>query len=38
MKVYFNPRCSKCRIAKEFLENNNIDFEIIEYLELNLVK
>lgn len=27
-----NPRCSKSREAKEILENEGIDFEIIDYL------
>ena len=38
MKVYFNPRCSKCRIARDFLENNNIKFELIEYLDSGINK
>ncbi len=32
MKIYYNSRCSKCRIAKSFLEDNNIKFKVIEYL------
>jgi len=28
--IYYNPACSKCRIAKEFLKDE--DIEIIEYL------
>ena len=38
MKVYFNPRCSKCRIARDFLENNNLKFELIEYLDSGINK
>jgi arsenate reductase (glutaredoxin) len=30
IKIYYNPACSKCRIAKEFLKDE--DLEIIEYL------
>ena len=26
--LYYNPRCSKCRIAKDFLEKNNIELKI----------
>ena len=32
LDLYFNPRCSKCRIAKVFLEKNGVSFRIIEYL------
>ena len=32
MKIYYNPKCSKCRIAKRFLEENGEEAEIIEYL------
>jgi arsenate reductase (glutaredoxin) len=30
MKIYYNPQCSKCRIAKETFKGENL--EIIEYL------
>ena len=30
--LYYNPRCSKCRIAKSFLEENRFRFKIIDYL------
>ena len=33
LKVYFNPRCSKCRIAKDFLDGNNKEYDLYEYLE-----
>ena len=33
LDLYFNPRCSKCRIAKSFLEKNGVGFRIIEYLD-----
>lgn len=32
MVIYYNPRCSKCREAKDLLEENNCDFEIRDYL------
>jgi arsenate reductase (glutaredoxin) len=32
MIIYYNPRCSKCREAKELLEENQCDFEIRDYL------
>jgi arsenate reductase (glutaredoxin) len=38
MKIYYNPKCSKCRIAKEFLIKNNIEFDIFEYLNKKLTK
>lgn len=31
-KYYHNPRCSKSRLGIDFLNENNIEFEIIEYL------
>jgi len=36
LKVYFNPRCSKCRIARDFLNNNKKDYDLYEYLEKGL--
>jgi arsenate reductase (glutaredoxin) len=33
LKVYFNPRCSKCRIARSFLNDNNKEYDLYEYLE-----
>jgi arsenate reductase len=30
--VYHNSRCSKSRCALEFLQEKNIDFDVIEYL------
>lgn len=32
VKVYHNPRCSKSRLALVFLEEKNIEFEVVEYL------
>ncbi|MBA3663186.1 MAG: arsenate reductase (glutaredoxin) [Bacteroidetes bacterium] len=34
MIIYYNPRCSKCREAKELLEDNKCDFEIRDYLSI----
>lgn len=31
-KVYHNPRCSKSRMALEFLDNQSKEYEIVEYL------
>lgn len=36
LKVYFNPKCSKCRIAKDFLDSENKDYELYEYLDRGL--
>lgn len=33
LKIYHNPRCSKSRQGLEILENSNLEFEIIKYLE-----
>lgn len=30
--VYHNPRCSKSRMAVNYLEAQNKDFEVVEYL------
>jgi arsenate reductase len=38
MKVYHNPRCSKSRCAVDWLKENNIDFEVVEYLKNPLSK
>ena len=32
-KIYYNPKCSKCRQTSSLLEENNIDANIIEYLD-----
>lgn len=37
-KIWHNPRCSKSRMAKDLLEEKNIDFEIIEYLKKDITK
>ncbi len=33
IKIYHNPRCSKSRQGVEILENAQVDFEIIKYLD-----
>lgn len=38
MKIYHNPRCSKSRCAVDWLKENSIDFEIVEYLKNPLSK
>lgn len=32
MKLYHNNRCSKSRCALDWLQENNFDFEVVEYL------
>lgn len=32
LKIYHNPRCSKSRATLQILENQNLDFEVVEYL------
>lgn len=32
MKLYHNPSCQKSREARKILHNENIEFEIVEYL------
>lgn len=38
LKVYHNPRCKKSRAGLEFLKNNQVDFEVLEYLKTGLTK
>ena len=38
MKIYFNPRCSKCRIADAYLVKNEIKAEKVLYLEKGITK
>jgi len=33
IKIYHNPRCSKSRLGVAYLENKNLDFEVIKYLD-----
>ena len=32
IQIYHNPRCSKSRLTKAILEEQGVDFEVIEYL------
>lgn len=32
LTIYHNPRCSKSRESVQFLEENNIDFQVVKYL------
>lgn len=36
IKIYHNPRCSKSRNGLQYLTDNNIEHEIVEYLKLDL--
>lgn len=36
IKIYHNPRCSKSREGLQILENSNIAYEIIKYLDNQL--
>lgn len=38
VQILYNPRCSKCREALSFLEGENCDIEIKEYLKETLTK
>lgn len=38
MKIYHNPRCSKSRQGLAILENSNLQFETIKYLETPISK
>ena len=33
IKIYHNPRCSKSRQGLEILNNSNVEFEIVKYLD-----
>lgn len=35
IKIYHNPRCTKSRQGIAFLEENEIKFEVVKYLENN---
>ncbi|MBT8244839.1 MAG: arsenate reductase (glutaredoxin) [Winogradskyella sp.] len=36
IQILHNPRCKKSREGLQFLEDNNVDFEIIKYLDNKL--
>lgn len=38
IKIYHNPRCSKSREGLQILENSNIAYEIIKYLDNQLTE
>jgi len=38
MKLWYNKNCSKSRGAKEILDENNIEYEIINYLDARITK
>ena len=40
MKIYHNPRCSKSRCALDWLQQNDFDIEVVDYLKspLNAVE
>ncbi len=33
MQIWFNPKCSKCRMAKEALDEAGVDYELRRYLD-----
>ena len=38
LKIYHNPRCSKSRQGVAILEESNVEFETIKYLDQTLTK
>ncbi len=36
IKIYHNPRCSKSRLGVAHLEEKNVEFEVVKYLEQNV--
>ena len=32
LKIYHNPRCSKCRLTKQLVEDKGVSVNIVEYL------
>jgi len=37
-KIYFNPRCSKCRNAVAYMDDNDINYRTHEYLKEGITK
>jgi arsenate reductase len=35
IKIYHNPRCSKSRLGVAHLEEKNVEFEVVKYLDEN---
>ena len=33
MEIWFNPSCSKCRVAKEMLDEAGVDYTVRRYLD-----
>jgi arsenate reductase len=33
VQIWFNPKCSKCRLAKEALDEAGVDYELRRYLD-----
>jgi arsenate reductase len=33
IKIYHNPRCSKSRLGVAYLEEKNVEFEVVKYLD-----
>lgn len=38
VKVYHNPRCSKSRMALDYLKNIHVEFDVVEYMKNPLSK
>lgn len=36
IKIFFNPRCQKCKIAKNKLDTKNKEYTVCEYLTENI--
>ena len=32
VRIFFNPRCSKCRLTMDILNDNGLDTTVVEYL------
>ena len=32
VRIYHNPRCSKCRLSMQLLEDNEVNPDVVEYL------
>lgn len=32
VRIYLNPKCSKCRLSMQLLEDNGVEPEVVEYL------